>query len=348
MRKSPKSHGRRKLAGLVCLGLLAGGGALAQTPIGGAKDVQKDVRGQTGSKTVKIALGDQVFQNELVRTGVDSLARIVFLDETNMSVGPTSEVKLDKYVYDPNGDAKAVVFNASKGAFRFFSGNSDHSVYSVQTPQAVIGVRGTVYDVKVDRGVTTVVLVEGAVNVCVVNTARCAEIAQPGQSIVVRGTDLEGPLAPGQQAWNFGEFCGADASQSPYCTRATKLGLDLTPKTPKPPPAKAVPVKAAPAKAAPPPVRQRVQRVAPERPVKVVRAKPPRRRYVEEEVETYYVREPAYVRRPVITPAIIPAIGIGIGIGLGGFRGGHVVRGDRGPMRGNSTPMRDMPRGGMR
>ena len=33
---------------------------------------------------------------------------------------------------------------------------------------------------------------------------------------------------------------------------------------------------------------------------------------------------------------------------LGGFRGGHVVRGDRGPMRGNSTPMRDMPRGGMR
>ena len=301
--------GRILLAGLMTFGICAA--AAAQTPIGGAKDVQKDVRGQTGGRTLKIALGDQVFANEFVRTGADSLARIVFLDETNMSVGPTSEVKLDKYVYDPSGTAKAVVFGATKGAFRFFSGNSDHSVYSVQTPQAVIGVRGTVYDVKLERGVTTVVLVEGAVNVCVRNTARCTEMSEPGQSIVVRDTQLEGPNAPSPQTWNFGVFCGADPAASPYCTRTTKLGLDLAPKATAP---KAV----APKAVAP---RKPVPKATPPRPVKAATVKPVRRR-ARDVVETEYIEAPV-VRRA-------PPVSFSIGIGLGGFRGGP--RGD-GPRR---------------
>jgi hypothetical protein len=209
---------------------LAGAPALAQTPVGGAKDIQNDVRGQTGRKTARIALGDQVFQNELVRTGADSLARIVFLDDTTLSVGPTSQVKLDKFVFDRDGMGKAVVFNAAKGAFRFFSGSSGHRAYRVDTPQASIGVRGTVYDVRVEPGRTLVVLVEGAVNVCVRRTARCADLTEPGQSIVVTDRFLDGPAPAGAQNWNFGAYCGADPAQSPWCNKTTRLGLDLAPK----------------------------------------------------------------------------------------------------------------------
>ena len=44
--------GRILFTGLMTFGLCAA--AAAQTPIGGAKDVQKDVRGQTGGRTLKI------------------------------------------------------------------------------------------------------------------------------------------------------------------------------------------------------------------------------------------------------------------------------------------------------
>jgi hypothetical protein len=213
------------------------GPALAQAPVGGVKDVRNDVRGQTARRIARIAMGDQVFQNELVRTGSDSLARIVFLDDTTLSIGPTSQVRLDRFVFDRDGMGKAVVFNAAKGAFRFFSGSSDHGAYRVETPQAVIGVRGTVYDVRVEAGVTTVVLVEGAANVCVRGTTRCVDLIQPGQSVVVRSAGLDGPAPPGVQNWNFGAYCGADPAQSPWCTKTTKLGLDLTPKA-QPAPAK--------------------------------------------------------------------------------------------------------------
>ncbi len=277
--------------------------AFAQTPIGGAKDIRNDVRSVMGAKVQKIALGDQVFQNELVRTGQDSLARIVFIDETNMSVGPQSEVKLDRFVYDPDGNAKAAVFNATKGAFRFFSGNSDHKAYGVQTPQAVIGVRGTVYDVQVTNGLTKVVLVEGAVNVCLRNTARCADMSQPGQVINVTNDDIEGPLPADQAGWNFGAYCGPDASQSPYCTRGTKLGLDLTPKGPQPKAPAAKPTRKAEAKPAPKPKKP---------------ARTAGRRVPTEYIETYYVDEPRYVR------PVAPVVGFGISIGPrfpeGGYR----------------------------
>ncbi len=308
------SSGTFALATIFMIGGLSG--AMAQTPIGGAKDIKNDVRGQTGAKIQKIALGDQVFQNQMVRTGQDSLARIVFIDETNMSVGPTSEVKLDKFVYDPDGNAKAAVFNATKGAFRFFSGNSDQKVYGVQTPQAVIGVRGTVYDVQVTNGLTKVVLVEGAVNVCLRNTARCADMDQPGQIINVTNDDIQGPLPPDSTGWNFGANCGPDASQSPYCTRGTKLGLDLTPKGPTP---KAAPTKRAAAPVARP-VREAVRPVArPQRPVRTARMPVRRPRVQTEYVETYYVDEPAYVRPPVYTG---PGFGISIGPRFpgGGYR----------------------------
>lgn len=286
---------RIRMTGVAAVLTLAGAtGAFGQTPIGGAKDIRNDVRSVTGAKTQKIALGDQVFQNELVRTGQDSLARIVFIDETNMSVGPQSEVKLDKFVYDPDGNAKAAVFNATKGAFRFFSGNSDHKAYGVQTPQAVIGVRGTVYDVQVINGLTKVVLVEGAVNVCLRNTARCADMDQPGQIINVTNDDIQGPLPPDQQGWNFGAYCGPDAAQSPYCTRGTKLGLNLAPKAPKPPAAKPAPTRRAEAKPAP----------KPKKPVRTARRRAPT-----EYGETYYVDEPAYVSRPVYGG---PSFGISI------------------------------------
>jgi hypothetical protein len=76
--------------------------ALAQSPIGAASSVQNDVQGSLNRKPLPVATGGSVFQNEHVTTGEASQAQLVFLDDTGLSVGPTSEATLDRFVYNPD------------------------------------------------------------------------------------------------------------------------------------------------------------------------------------------------------------------------------------------------------
>ena len=48
----------------------------------------------------KLNTGDPVFRNEVVKTGQDPEAKLVFLDSTNLAVGPISRVVLDRFVYE--------------------------------------------------------------------------------------------------------------------------------------------------------------------------------------------------------------------------------------------------------
>ena len=94
-----------------------------------------------GSKTEPIAKGTNLYTNEVVRTGDASVADLKFLDDSTMNVGPISEVKLDKFVYDPGGGG-AVIINATKGAFRFVTGKQDQKSYQIKTPYGTLGIRG--------------------------------------------------------------------------------------------------------------------------------------------------------------------------------------------------------------
>ncbi|MFN3890980.1 MAG: FecR domain-containing protein [Beijerinckiaceae bacterium] len=200
------------LIACVAPAFLLASNALAQTAIGGAAVVVNDVRGENAGKRARIALGDRVFANQGVQTAPQSMAKFVFLDDTNMTIGPDSRAKLDSFVFDPAGAGKKISFSATKGAFRFVSGKSPSEAYSVQTPHAHIGVRGTTYDVRVQNGRTLVVLQQGAVNVCLRNSARCRELNQPGQSLVVTGNDIAGPISPANKPWDFGDLCTGRAA----------------------------------------------------------------------------------------------------------------------------------------
>src|SRR5262249_46863164 len=63
--------------------------------------------------------------------------------------GPTSEVVLDKFVYDPVGNKGKVVVQTTRGAFRFVTGTQDHSAYQINTPYGSLGVRGTEFTCEV-------------------------------------------------------------------------------------------------------------------------------------------------------------------------------------------------------
>lgn len=123
--------------------------ARAQQNIGVVTLVENDVTGVVAGQSAQLKVGDEVYVNEAISTGAGSKVRITFQDRTDLQIGAGSHVKLDSHIYSGNSGAAPVVFNATKGVFRFVSASGAHAPYQIRTPTATIGVRGTIFDVRV-------------------------------------------------------------------------------------------------------------------------------------------------------------------------------------------------------
>jgi hypothetical protein len=119
------------------------------TTIGVAASITPSAEGGSGTAFQTLAPGSELRASETVRTGDAGKADLVFVDRTNLTVGPASEVVLDKFVYDPVGSSGKVVLQTTRGAFRFVTGTQDHSAYQINTPYGSLGVRGTAFTCEV-------------------------------------------------------------------------------------------------------------------------------------------------------------------------------------------------------
>lgn len=148
------------------LGLLVHG-AYAAEEIGEATTAKNEVTGTLGDLVRTISAGDLVSGNEVVRTGSNSATLLKFLDDSNLSIGASSTVVLDRFVYDPSGGADSAVINLTRGAMRFVTGRSDPSRIEIRTQVATLGIRGTDFVVLCDGSDRcAVVVANGIVKVC--------------------------------------------------------------------------------------------------------------------------------------------------------------------------------------
>ena len=160
--------------------------AQAQTRIGAATAVKNQVVTLRRGQSIRLGQGSSVFRSEVVSTGRDSAARLTFLDETNLSIGPSSRVVLDEFVYSTSRSAQALTINLARGAFRFSTGKLDKRAYKIRTSTTTIGVRGTILDIFSQFGKTFVTLVDnGAAFLCVTGKAICATLNVRGQTFVI-------------------------------------------------------------------------------------------------------------------------------------------------------------------
>ena len=176
--------------------------------IGDAVSVENRVTGARSGKVTEIEPGEPVFGNEVVRTESNSLARLTFLDQTNLAIGPASSVTLDKFVYDSEASAASVVLNTAKGGFRFVTGKSDPRAFKINTPVATIGIRGTVLDIENSGGQSLIVLKKGGLHVCVRGSAtNCVDLNEPDQFVIVRKGSVSAPQPGGSQEFDFHRYC---------------------------------------------------------------------------------------------------------------------------------------------
>jgi len=132
-----------RICGLLCIWTLlvavTSTVANAETRIGTASSVQLEA---SGSVAGTLSAGSGVHANETVKTGSSGRAGLQFNDQSNLSVGPSSQVRLDKFVYDPNKGTGSTVIEATRGTFRFTTGSQNKGEVKIKTPYGTLGARG--------------------------------------------------------------------------------------------------------------------------------------------------------------------------------------------------------------
>ena len=132
--------------------------------IGTVAAVNRDMNGTPPqSQPRPLDLGTRIVQDERIETSEVGSGQLLFMDQTSLTVAPNSDIVLDSYAYDPEGQTGDMTLSLTRGALRFVGGRiSKKSEVQVRTPTATIGIRGGLVIIEVDdAGQTTAIQIAG-------------------------------------------------------------------------------------------------------------------------------------------------------------------------------------------
>ena len=96
--------------------------------------------------------GDAVYAIDTLKTDADGTLGVTLMDDTRLSLGPSSEVRLERYVFAPAEGGLGMVLNFVRGVAAYVSGRMAKlapDAIRLETPAAIVGVRGTTVAIKV-------------------------------------------------------------------------------------------------------------------------------------------------------------------------------------------------------
>jgi hypothetical protein len=97
-------------------------------------------------------VGQVVYEADGLQTGADGKIGVTLNDDTRLSLGPNSEMKLERFTFQPADSGFGLVLKFVKGAATYVSGRiaklAPDSI-RLETPAAIIGVRGTTLAINV-------------------------------------------------------------------------------------------------------------------------------------------------------------------------------------------------------
>jgi hypothetical protein len=138
---------------IVLVPVLFGSMASAAPSIGLVKVAEGSATVQRGDETLRSHPGLALQEMDVLRTGVDGRMGVVLRDETSLSLGPNTEIQLTQFAFAPAQGHLALVVKVARGVMAFISGRIaklSHDAVRVETPVAILGVRGTQFLAKVE------------------------------------------------------------------------------------------------------------------------------------------------------------------------------------------------------
>lgn len=142
------------LVGVVLLGALVPGAAVAQAQVAGRVKTVSGEAWITGADGARSALevGSPVASGDSIETGENGSVGITFRDETRLSIGPGSQVAVDEFLFAPDAGELSFAARIARGTLYYVSGAIARLAperVTVATPEGTVGIRGTAFLVRV-------------------------------------------------------------------------------------------------------------------------------------------------------------------------------------------------------
>jgi len=124
-----------------CGPALAQGAGVGTGRIGNALEVRGEVESNVQGRAYPLQRGGNVYFQQWINTREASRAGLGLLDESRVTVGPNSRVKLDKSKFDPAKQRGIVSMRIKVGEGRINTTATDNATYQVHTASGTLTIR---------------------------------------------------------------------------------------------------------------------------------------------------------------------------------------------------------------
>lgn len=207
----------RRAAFALCLVLLAGSMCAARE-VGQVISFKAGVSAQRGGQAVELGMKSPVSDKDVLQTDATGRAQILFDDDTTVALGSNTSLRLETVVAE--GSNPAFKARLGQGMARFITGRiveKNPDGFTVVTPDATVGIRGTIFSVQVGNGVT-VVYVTNTTKQVFVNG-----VLVPSGFKITLPQGTVSPMTPEDYAFVSGSVAARGAAHGP----AAQLGSPL-------------------------------------------------------------------------------------------------------------------------
>jgi len=139
--------------------------ALAKEEVGSVVAVRGRTIIDRDAKAAEAKVKDNILFNDTVSTLEASKAKMLFIDDSVLTLGEKSKVVIKEFIYSKEKGGKSI-FNLIDGKMRTVVGKTG---FEVRTPTAVAAARGTVIlfetGIKDGKKFTTIICLEGELNI---------------------------------------------------------------------------------------------------------------------------------------------------------------------------------------
>lgn len=175
------------------------------------------------SQALRVNVPDEVIPHDVIQTQAQSRSKILFQDDTLLTIGENSVVEIAEHTYDSSVDTRSVTLKLAEGRVRALVGRifgGQGSKFIVRTPTAFAASQGTYFVVWTDGTISGVVNIGTTGQVSFTSGSRTV-VLNPGQFTVAASHEppatpnvLVGAPADVNQALAATEFQEAFISES--------------------------------------------------------------------------------------------------------------------------------------
>jgi len=98
-----------------------------------------------GRRTVALP-GSGLVLGDVLSTGATGHLGVILRDDTLLSLGPSTETRIEQFAFEPAGQSLGMVLRVTRGLIAYVSGKISKLApgsVRIETPVATLGVRGT-------------------------------------------------------------------------------------------------------------------------------------------------------------------------------------------------------------